>query len=83
MCTPYCNIQKCCNKYLTIFKLDPTPSNIFQHDATGWPNMCNMLCATMLQNVALKCCMRLAGPLNYIFVRVLRGNKGFYFPIVY
>ena len=35
------NIQKCCNKNLTIFKLDPTQSNMLQHVATGWPNASN------------------------------------------
>ena len=34
-----------------------------QHIATGWPNVRNMLCPTMLQDVALKCCKRLARPL--------------------
>ena len=29
------NIKKCFNKNLTIFKLDPTPSNILQRVATG------------------------------------------------
>ena len=43
--------------------LDPTPSNILQHLASGWPSACNTLRATMLQDVALKCCVRLAGPL--------------------
>ena len=32
------------------------------HLATGWPNACNTLRATMLQDVALKCCVRLVGP---------------------
>ena len=35
-----------------------------QHIAIGWPNVRNMLCPTMLQDVALKCCERLARPLN-------------------
>ena len=35
-----------------------------QHIATGWPNVRNMLCPTMLQDVALKCCERLARPLE-------------------
>ena len=30
------NIQKCFNKNLTIFKLDPTPSNISQRVVIGW-----------------------------------------------
>ena len=33
-----------------------------QHIATGWPNVRNMLCPTTLQDVALKCCERLARP---------------------
>ena len=32
-----------------------------QHIATGWPNVRNMLCPTMLQDVALKSCERLPG----------------------
>ena len=44
----------CCNKNLTIFKLDPTPSNILQHVATGWLTACNTFRATVLQDVALK-----------------------------
>ena len=28
--------------------------------AVSWPSLCNMLCPTMLQDVALKCCKRLA-----------------------
>ena len=35
------NIQKCFNKNLTTFKLNPTPSNISQRFVTGWKNMCN------------------------------------------
>ena len=55
---------KCCTKDLTVFKFDPTSSNMLQHIATGWPNVCNMLCPTMLQDVALKCCERLTRPLD-------------------
>ena len=36
------------------------PSNMLQHIATGWPNVCNMLCTTMLWCVAFKSCVRLA-----------------------
>ena len=54
---------KCCTKNLTVFKFDPTSSNMLQHMATGWPNVYNMLCPTMLQDVALKCCERLVRPL--------------------
>ena len=35
-----------------------------QHIGTAWPNVRNMLCPTMLQDVALKCCERLARPLG-------------------
>lgn len=37
--------------------------------ATGSPNVCNMLCATMLQDVKLQCCVRLSGPLCFILVK--------------
>ena len=56
---------KCCTKNLTVFKFDLTSSNMLQHIATGWPNVRNMLCPTMLQDVALKCCERLARPLYH------------------
>ena len=79
------------SKNLTVFKLDPTSSNISQHIATGWPNVCNMLCPTMLQDVALKCCERLARPL-WVSQKLLFFHKLFnkmqpahfeYRPIVY
>ena len=44
--------SKCCEKNLTIFKLDPTTRNMLQHVVTGWPKVRNMLCSTMLQYVA-------------------------------
>ena len=53
---------KCCTKNLTIFKFDPKSSNMLQHIAAGWPNVRNMLCPTMLQDVVLKCCERLTWP---------------------
>ena len=56
MCATSCNILKCCNKNVTIFKLDPTPSNI-THVATRWPNVCNTLRAKILQDVSLNCCV--------------------------
>ena len=37
------NVQKCCYKNLTSFKLDPTSPNIMQQVATGWANVCNTL----------------------------------------
>ena len=64
-------IPKCCTKNLTVFKIDPTSSNMLQHIATGWPNVRNMLCPTRLQDVALKCCERLARPL---WLRMTRGS---------
>ena len=45
------------------FKTYPTPSNTLQHVALVWPNACNMLRTTMLQDVTLKFCVRLAGGL--------------------
>ena len=47
---------KCCTKNLTVFKFDPTSSNMLHHIATRWANVCYMLCPTMLQDSALKCC---------------------------
>ena len=35
---------------------------MLQHIASEWSNVRNMLCPTMLQDVALKCCERLARP---------------------
>ena len=35
--------------------------NVSQQVATRWPNARNTLCPTMLRNVTLKCCYRLAG----------------------
>ena len=55
---------KCFTKILTVFKFDPTSSKMLLHITTGWPNVCNMLCLTMLQDVALKCWVRLARPLR-------------------
>ena len=37
-----------------------------QHRATWWPNECNMLDSTMLNDVASTCWIRLAGPLEEI-----------------
>ena len=61
-----CNFQKCYTKNVNIFKLDPAPSNILQHISTRWPNIYNMLCATMLRYFALKFCVRLARPKTVI-----------------
>ena len=60
--TASCNIQKCWTKNLIIFKLDSAPSNMLQHIATAWLNVCRHFVRTMLRYVALKCCVHLAGP---------------------
>ena len=61
---------KCCTKNLSIFKFDPTSSNMLQHIATGWPNACNILCSTMLQNVSLKCWSVWPGLITYNVLHV-------------
>ena len=82
-----CNIQKCCNKNLTIFKLDPIPSNLLQHVVTGRPRVCRTLRTTMLQNVVLNVacvCWALYGyvcnlklnPLHSPSPPLLRGEGG-------
>ena len=38
--------QQCCTSVWS--GLDPTSSNMLQHIETGWPNVCNKLCPTML-----------------------------------
>ena len=48
--------------FIFYFKAPRALSNMSQHIATRWPNVCNMLCPTMLWYVALKCCVRLASP---------------------
>ena len=44
-------------------------------DASGWPNVRNMLHPTMLRYVAFKCCDRLAGACNVVtcFAEMLRS----------
>ena len=57
------NIQNVARKFWLFSNLiqhHPTRCNISQHIATGWLNVCNMLCPTMLQDIALKCCEHLA-----------------------
>ena len=56
--------SKMLHEKLTVFKFEPTSSNMLQHIATGWPKVCNMLCPTLSQDVALKSCKRLARPLG-------------------
>ena len=60
---------------LNIFKLiQHAPFNMLQNIATGCgPNVCNMLCTTMLRYVALKCCVRLA--FSNGFFRSCLGTK--------
>ena len=48
-----------------MFDVNQTSFNIIQHHATRatwWPNECNMLDSTMLDDVATTCWIRLAGP---------------------
>ena len=46
-----CEVLGVVDSNLTIFKLEPTAPNMWQHIATLWPNACNMLRPTMLQYV--------------------------------
>ncbi len=46
--TTSCNIQKCCEMLGRKIDHFQTWSNVIQHVATGWPDGCNMLYATML-----------------------------------
>ena len=55
-----CNIQKCCNKNLTIFKLDPTSCNMLLQGSQTRVTM--QQC--QLQDNVLKGYVRLAGPLG-------------------
>ena len=66
--TTSCNIQNVARKiwpFSNLIQHHPTCCNTSQHIATEWPNVRNMLCPTMLQDVALKCCERLARPLDW------------------
>ena len=56
-----CDVLGVVGSNLTIFKLEPTKPNIWQHIATRWPNAHDMLRPTMLGYVVLACCDRLAG----------------------
>ena len=65
--TTSCNIQNVARKiwpFSNLIQYHPTCCNTSQHITTGLPNVRNMLCPTMLQDVVLKCCERLARPLN-------------------
>ena len=58
-------------------------SNMLQHIATGWPNVCNMLCTTMLWHVVLAspftirsksvviCCVEMLGAFGRGLIRCL------------
>jgi len=67
-----CDVLGVVGSNLTIFKLEPTTTNMSQHIATRWPNACNMLRPTMLRYVALACCDRLAGALQSIAAHQLQ-----------
>ena len=56
-----CNIQKCCNKTLTIFKLDPISSKM--HVATFCYRMAKRVKHIVRNNVA-RCCVCLTGHLK-------------------
>ena len=60
-------------KNLPVFKFDPTSSNMLQYIAIGWPNVCNMLCPTML---ALKYTWEISETsLAFLDIKVsIRGN---------
>ena len=45
-----------------MFDVNQTSFNIMQHRATWWPNECNILDSTMLDDVASTCWIRLAEP---------------------
>ena len=62
---PCCDMLGVVGSSLKIVKLEPTTPNMSQHVATWWPNARNMLRPTMLRCVALACCDRLAGALDY------------------
>ena len=50
-----CDIQKCCNNNLSIFKLDPTPTNSLQHVATG----CQTRVKHVARNIVARCCVEM------------------------
>ena len=56
-------VQQCCTGTCPLVRF--STRNMSQHIATGWPNACNMLCATMLRSVALRCCYRVARAIQY------------------
>ena len=55
---------KCCTKNLTAFKFDPTSSNMLQHIATGWPNVCNM------SNNAARCCVEMLRAFGQALIKI-------------
>ena len=56
-------VHQCCAQACVLVRFSIL--NMSQHVATGWPNARNMLCPTMLRNVASKCCYRLGGACKY------------------
>ena len=60
-----CDVLGVVGSNLTIFKLERTTPNMFQHIATWWPNARSLLRLTMLRYVALAGCDRLAGASQY------------------
>ena len=79
---PFSDMLGVVGSNLTIFKFEPTTSNMSQHIATRWPNARNMMLrSTMLQHVALACCDRLAGALGDIWratILLLSSSKYLY-----
>ena len=47
-----CNIQECCNKNLTIFKLDPTPSNMLLQGGQMRVTRCAQQCCKVSLSTA-------------------------------
>jgi len=55
-----CDMLGVVGSSLKMVKFEPIKPNISQHVVTGRPNERNMLQPTMLRNVVLPCCDRLA-----------------------
>ena len=62
---PCCNVLGVVGPSLKLVKFEPTTPNTSQYVATRRPNARSMLRPTMLRYVALACCDRLAGALNF------------------
>ena len=59
-----CDVLGVVDSSLTNFKLEPTTPNMSQHIATRWPNAHSKLRPTILGDVALTCCDRVARALS-------------------